>query len=479
MAVRNEDYEELGLQPGATPAQVRQAYRDMANVWHPDRFAHDPRLQEKAQEKLKAVNDAYSRLSTLTLGPKPQPLAPSSEQPVAPITPPSAPIRSNVAPRPRPLWLRLGSIALVFAALLLVDHLLYRPSRVAYDQYKEDILIRCGLAIILAVSLNIVNGFTGQFSLGHIGFYMVGAYVGAALSTYGHARLFPHLPTDGSPVGIVEGAWPVLATSLAGGLAAAAIGWLVGLPSLRLRGDYLAIITLGFAQIILVIIRNIKAVDGATAFTGLPVASQAPSLPHIATPHLTNLFWVFLVAALVLWVAYSLRFSVHGLAFLAVREDEIAAEAMGINTTRYKVLAFVLSAFFTGIAGALFAHYQSSLSNESFRFERSIDTVVMVVLGGLGSISGVAIAAVLLTVLPEALRPIAEYRLVVYPLLLVILMLTRPQGIFGREEIGRAWLAGQIAAVRGWFGRRPVPAPALETGRDVMTTARDRDETGL
>jgi len=134
MAVRNEDYEELGLQPGATPAQVRQAYRDMANVWHPDRFAHDPRLQEKAQEKLKAVNDAYSRLSTLTLGPKPQPLAPSSEQPVAPITPPSAPIRSNVAPRPRPLWLRLGSIALVFAALLLVDHLLYRPSRVAYDQ---------------------------------------------------------------------------------------------------------------------------------------------------------------------------------------------------------------------------------------------------------------------------------------------------------------------------------------------------------
>ena len=219
--------------------------------------------------------------------------------------------------------------------------------------------------------------------------------------------------------------------------------------------------------------------DGATAFTGLPVASQDQALAHVATPHLTNLFWVFLVAALVLWVAYSLRFSVHGLAFLAVREDEIAAEAMGINTTRYKVLAFVLSAFFTGIAGALFAHYQSSLSNESFRFERSIDTVVMVVLGGLGSISGVAIAAVLLTVLPEALRPIAEYRLVVYPLLLVILMLTRPQGIFGREEIGRAWLMGQVGAVRGWFTHRPAPVPALETSRDTMTTARDRDETDL
>lgn len=387
--------------------------------------------------------------------------------------------KPSATAKPRPLWLRLGSVVLLVALLLLIDHLLYKPTRIAYDQYKEDILIRCGLAIILAVSLNIVNGFTGQFSLGHIGFYMVGAYVGAALSTYGHVHLFSNLPTDGSPVGILEGAWPVLATSLAGGLAAGAIGFLVGLPSLRLRGDYLAIITLGFAQIILVIIRNIKAVDGATAFTGLPVASQDPSFPHVATPHLTNLFWVFLIAALVLWVAYSLRFSMHGLAFLAVREDEIAAEAMGINTTRYKVLAFVLSAFFTGIAGALFAHYQSSLSNESFRFERSIDTVVMVVLGGLGSISGVTIAAVLLTVLPEALRPIAEYRLVVYPLLLVILMLTRPQGIFGREEIGRAWLLGQVNAVRGWFIRRPIATHALETGRDVMTTARDREETDI
>ncbi len=395
------------------------------------------------------------------------------------VTYPAPSPKAAAAPGSRPLWVRLGSVVLLVALLLLVDHFMYRPSRVAYDQYKEDILVRCGLAIILAVSLNIVNGFTGQFSLGHIGFYMVGAYVGAALSTYGHAHLFPSLPTDGSPVGIAQGAVPVLATSLAGGLAAAAIGFLVGLPSLRLRGDYLAIITLGFAQIILVIIRNIKAVDGATAFTGLPVASQNQALAQVATPHMTNLFWVFLVAALVLWVAYSLRFSVHGLAFLAVREDEIAAEAMGINTTRYKVLAFVLSAFFTGVAGAMFAHYQSSLSNESFRFERSIDTVVMVVLGGLGSISGVAIAAVLLTILPEALRPVAEYRLVVYPLLLVVLMLTRPQGIFGREEIGRAWLAGQVGAVRGWFTRRTVPAPALETGRDVMTTTRDRDDVDI
>ena len=354
-----------------------------------------------------------------------------------------------------PLWKRFGGIALVFGLLLLADRLLYGPDRVAHNQYQEDVLIRCGLAIILAVALNIVNGFTGQFSLGHIGFYMVGAYVGAALSTYGHARLFPGMPTDGSPVTLWQAAWPTVAVTLTGGLAAAAIGFVVGLPSLRLRGDYLAIITLGFAQIILVLVRNIKAMDGATSFTGLPVASQNQSLPHIVTPHLTSLFWVFLVAALVIWVSYSLRFSVHGLAFLAIREDEIAAEAMGINTTRYKVLAFVLSAFFTGVAGALFAHYQTSLSNESFRFEKSIDTVVMVVLGGLGSISGVTLAAVLLTILPEALRPIAQYRLVVYPLLLVILMLTRPQGIFGRDELSRAWLRGQWDGVRGWFIRRP------------------------
>ena len=131
------------------------------------------------------------------------------------------------------------------------------------------------------------------------------------------------------------------------------------------------------------------------------------------------------------------------------------------------------------MAGALSAHYQSSLSNESFKFDRSIDTVVMVVLGGLGSISGVTIAAVLLTILPEALRPVAEYRLVVYPLLLVVLMLTRPQGIFGREEIGRAWLLGQVGAVRGWFNRRPAPTPVLETGARRDGNGADRDETDI
>ena len=374
----------------------------------------------------------------------------------------------------------LGIVALLgllFLGNLWVERPLLDQSVTSFygmDQYKEGIIISCGIYVILAVALNLVNGFTGQFSLGHIGFYAVGAYVAAAVSTYGHARLFPGLPIDGSPIGVAQGAYPILTLCLISGLAAAAVGFVVGLPSLRLRGDYLAIITLGFAQIIQVVIRNIKAVDGATSFTGISRGDTT-----ILTPHLTNFFWVYLFAALTLWIAYGLRFSTHGLAFLAVREDEIAAEAMGIPTTRYKVTAFVLSAFLTGIAGALFALYQPSLSSDQFSFVRSIDTVVMVVLGGLGSISGVAIAAVLLTVLPEALHGLDQYRLVAYSLLLIILMLTRPQGIFGREELSRAWLLGQIAAVRGWFSRRPPAAPALATGSEVMTTARDRDDVDI
>ncbi len=475
------DYEVLGLTPEAAPEQIRVAYRDQVQVWHPDRFAHDPRLQAKAQEKLKEINAAYERLQALPLATEPptQPL--QTQAATALATAPAAQKErdASAAFKVPSLPSRLIGLFVLLVALFLGNAWVERPiidqsvtSFYGMDTYKEGIIISCGIYIILAVALNLVNGFTGQFSLGHIGFYAVGAYVSAALSTYGHARLFPHLPVDGSPVGIVQGAYPILTLCLAGGLSAAVVGFIVGLPSLRLRGDYLAIITLGFAQIIQVVIRNIKAVDGATSFTGITRGDTT-----ILTPHLTNFFWVYLFVALILWAALGLRFSTHGLAFLSIREDEIAAEAMGIPTTRYKVTAFVLSAFFTGIAGALFAQYQPSLSNDQFSFVRSIDTVVMVVLGGLGSVTGVALAAVLLTILPEALRGIDQYRLVAYSLLLIVLMLTRPQGIFGREEVSRVWLRGQWDAMRGWFTRRSLPTPALATGRDVMTTARDRDET--
>ena len=252
----------------------------------------------------------------------------------------------------------LGAVAVVLVLLALnawVERPVMNPGAANFygmDRYKETIIIFCGINIILAVALNIVNGFTGQFSLGHIGFFAVGAYVSAAMATYGHAHLFPGLPLDGRPVGIGPSAYPIVLLCLAGGLCAAAVGYVVGLPSLRLRGDYLAILTLGFAQIIQIVILNTPAVYGATTFNSITRGSDTIFIPHLA-----SFFWVYLAAAVTIWVSYGLRFSTHGLAFLAVREDEIAAEAMGINTTRYKVIAFVLSAFFTGVAGALFAQY--------------------------------------------------------------------------------------------------------------------------
>lgn len=345
-----------------------------------------------------------------------------------------------------PVWTRLLVGTLVTVAILLgLNAWIESAGFLNNNSYQEGIIIDCGLAIILAVSLNLVNGFTGQFSLGHIGFYMIGAYLAAALATYGHYKFFSQLPVDHTflPISTLHSALPILGICLASGLAAALAGFFVGLPSLRLKGDYLAIITVGFSQIILVVIRNIDAVKGKTSFIGI----NAPGDVFISTPHLTSFFWVYLCVAIVVWVSYSIRFSNHGLAFLTVRDDEVAAEAMGINTTRIKVLAFVLSAFFTGVAGALYALYQTSLSNDAFTFQRGIDSVVMVVLGGLGSISGVSIAAVLLTVVPEVLRAIEQYRLVVYPLLLIILMLARPQGIFGREELSWTWIKGQVMIV--------------------------------
>jgi branched-chain amino acid transport system permease protein len=343
-----------------------------------------------------------------------------------------------------PLLLRRAlSLLLVAVIIWPFDHFIEGNSSLGY---LENILVLTGINIILAVALNVVNGFTGQFSLGHVGFYAVGAYVAAAMATYGHDKLFPMLPVDGTPVSALKAAYPIIFMMICSGIVAALIGLLVGLPSLRLRGDYLAIITLGFAQIIQVILRNMKVIDGATSFTGIDRGDHL-----LLTPHLTGIFWVYFVAAVVIWIAYGLRFSTHGLAFLAVREDEVAAEAMGINTTNYKVTAFVISAFLTGVAGALFGLYSSSLSNDQFSFMRGIDIVVMVVLGGLGSISGVTIAAIFLTGVPEILRPIAQYRLVVFPLLLILLMLTRPQGIFGQLELSKAWFWGQVNAVRGWF----------------------------
>jgi branched-chain amino acid transport system permease protein len=307
-------------------------------------------------------------------------------------------------------------IILVLGFLLLVNY--YLPSRL--NPYLFQILILIGINTMLAVSLNLINGFTGQFSIGHAGFMAIGGYSSAFLTYYFGASLVQGLSSIVIFPWLAKSIVFVTALVLGGGLAALA-GLVVGIPSLRLKGDYLAIATLGFGEIIRVIILNVNAVGGARGFADIP--------------GYTNLFWVLFFMLLTIIVVRNLVYSSHGRAFLSVREDEVAAEAMGINTTYYKVYAFVIGAFFAGIAGGLFGHYLMYLHTNSFTFMKSIEVIIMVVLGGMGSITGSILAAIILTILPEALRVVKDYRMVIYSLILIILMLTRPQGIFGVQEL--------------------------------------------
>jgi branched-chain amino acid transport system permease protein len=190
-------------------------------------------------------------------------------------------------------------------------------------------------------------------------------------------------------------------------------GLLVGAPSLRLKGDYLAIVTLGFGEIIRVVFRNIPSLGGAIGLNGIP--------------QYTNFFWTFASAAVCIYVVLCMVHSTYGRGFIAVHDDEVASEAMGINTTRYKITAFVIGAF---IAGALYSHQITAINPKGFNFILSIEIVVMVILGGMGNTGGVILAAILLTLLPEFLRAINQYRMIIYSLLLIVLMLTRPQGLF-------------------------------------------------
>jgi branched-chain amino acid transport system permease protein len=201
-----------------------------------------------------------------------------------------------------------------------------------------------------------------------------------------------------------------------GGLAAAVAGLLVGVPSLRLRGDYLAIVTLGFGEMIRVLLQNVNAVGGARGMIGIPAY--------------TNLFWTFGLAAIAVYVVWALVNSTYGRGFIAVNDDEVAAEAMGINTTRYKITAFVVGAFFAGMAGGIYAHFKQYIVPAGFDFNKSIEVVVMVILGGMGKHAGVIAAAVLLTLITEPLRRFGEYRMILYALLIVSLMIARPQGLF-------------------------------------------------
>jgi branched-chain amino acid transport system permease protein len=395
----------------------------------------------------------------------------------------------------------------VGVAFALAMHLLIAPH---IDSLYAKILLDIGINVILAVSLNIVNGMTGQFSIGHAGFMVVGGYTAAIVTYYGSFALFGDAESHG---GLFS--WPLpfetfkgslfasgdalfLVACVAGGVTAALLGFLVGLPSLRLRGDYLAIVTLGFGEIVRVLVEQSQpqplSLDEVRAIAPTQrLLHLGGALGFTQIPFYTTQFWVWLFVAATLIVAYRLRQSTYGRAFFSIRENAIAAEAMGVPITRYKVAAFVIAAFFAGIAGALFAHQVGvTLNPGELGFQKSFDILIMVVLGGLGSISGSVVAAALLTILPELLRnpphvwpagllvvvlvlavrrsagmkaalgwagavvaweigrgvalahnvDLSKYRMIFYALALILLMLLRPRGLFGAREAWELWRPG-------------------------------------
>jgi ABC-type branched-subunit amino acid transport system permease subunit len=438
--------------------------------------------------------------------------------------------------RGSPWWETLKSNAPVPVVILLFVLLAPWVEGREFGAYNRRVVMLVGFNVVLAVSLQLINGFSGQFSLGHAGFMMVGAYLAAYPAVHHSKRLadpgttlwfyvslgavtvaaaivviglflairasrkvrrwlptvlliavaawvvvdlsqgsrhadppakfvwsrgivvvqqsFAWLMENGAPTAAkVSEALPAAARAPAtfvvllvgAGLCAAGAGLVVGIPALRLRGDYLAIATLGMAEIIRILIQNSPPLGGALGLTGIP--------------KYTDFAWLYGFVAITVAVIWRLAYSARGRAIMAVREDEIAAAAVGIDTTHQKVLAFVTGAFFGGCAGAMFAMHERSITPSYFSIAKSIEIVVMVTLGGLGSISGAILAAIILTLLPEVLRPIAEYRMIIYSLLLVFMMLLRPQGLLGGREL---------------WPRRRGPRP-----RAAATDDRDDREAGV
>lgn len=325
------------------------------------------------------------------------------------------------------------------AVVLVVLAALYGVGLVLTEglvEYGQRIVLLAGINVILAVSLNLINGTTGQFSIGHAGFMAVGAY-GAAF--FG-VKLAPSVAALVG-VGPVADAVTFNASLLVGAVLAGLAGLLVGAPSLRLRGDYLAVVTLGFGEIIRISFNNADFLGAATGYFG-----DSPA----GLPAYTSFFWVYGWAVALVVLIRNLTFSQTGRSLSAIREDEIAAEAMATPTTKLKVLAFSLSAAAAGIAGGLFAFMQSGIRPEDFRFDKSIDMVVMIIIGGLGSISGAIVGGVFVAVTLELMRDLQQYRLVLYAVLLIVIMLVRPQGLLGNRELP--------TLLRAWF-RRPKVAP--------------------
>ena len=292
------------------------------------------------------------------------------------------------------------------------------------SRYQTVVFEQIGVYVLMTVSLNIVTGYLGQLPLGHAGFMSIGGYACAIFII----RMMPlfGLNAQSMASGSAPAVGLFVAGLLFGGICAALMGVVIGIPALRLRGDYLAIITLGFAEIIRVVLVNIdsalgfKLTGGASGLTGIPAY--------------TGYLNTAIVVSLAIFAIHTLMKSRHGRAILAIRDNEIAAEASGVNTTYYKTLAFVFSAFLAGIAGGLYAGCIGVMAPAKFGFMKSVEILVMVVLGGMGSMFGSVVAATVLTVLPEALRAFADYRMVAYAIVLILVMIFRPEGLFGSYD---------------------------------------------
>lgn len=293
---------------------------------------------------------------------------------------------------------------LVIVAILVLGTMVYNGG--ALNRATKAVVIQCGIYSMLAVSLNICTGYLGQLPLGHAGFMAVGAYASALF--WKATAAWP------TPVAVVVGL-------IVAGVVAAIFGVIIGIPALRLKGDYLAIITLGFGEIIRIAIINLEGITGGT-----------PGLLNI--PKYSNFPVTFICLVLCCTVIHMVMKSRHGRAILAIRDNEIAAECCGLNLTYYKVFAFALSAFFAGVAGAVYAGFQGSLFPKSFDFMASINILVMVVLGGMGSMTGSVIAATVLTALPSLMQALSNYRMVIYSLLLIVVMIFKPSGLMGRKD---------------------------------------------
>lgn len=330
--------------------------------------------------------------------------------------------------------INLIGIALVFALLFILVEFKIIGS------YFQGIIILACINIILATSLNITTGFLGQIALGHAGFLAIGAYSSALISM--------SLSSSGIP-DILR----FLIAILAGGILSAICGFFVGIPALRLRGDYLAIVTLGFGEIIRVVILNLKITGGGKSLMGID--------------NLSNIYVVFWITVCVVAILFTFIRSKYGRAIMAIREDDIASEASGINNTYYKVLAFTVASFFAGIAGGIYAHYLTVLNASNYGFMKSTEYVVMVVLGGMGSLTGSILSAIILTILPEALRAFSEYRMLLYSIVLIIVMIFKPSGLLGTHEFSLIKIPVYIRSlkiyIKNKFSRKP-KTPTVKDG---------------